>query len=433
MICRLLKSSCQWVLFLINYKPYTLPYTATGLSKKFTESENLSWWGQSFDLSKRWYVYYSFEHPTRKDEKGNPTLKRQTPIMLKVNQRYKTKKERLFHLQLIRDALHQMLKDGYSPYEQTGDNHSRNYSAESALDFSFELKKSILSESSIRDYKSRLNQFKTYLEQQGLLHRNIEHVNKKVVNDYLNSVQKASSARNRNNAKMVLGALLSVLVDNDIIPRNFVHSIKKLKSKPKRNKTYSHQVVDGLYEFLAQKDPHLLFFIKMVSYNFLRPIEVCRLQMKDINLSQKILHVRAKNKLVKTKIIPDLILSELEKLDFSNAEHYLATPTGVGPWDATETNRRDYFSKQFSKAKKMYNMHLKESGKTLQLGQDHTIYSFRHTFITKLYRQLRKEFSTTDTYDKVMLITGHSTLDALKAYLRDIDAELPDDYSGYLN
>ncbi|WP_299526788.1 site-specific integrase [Winogradskyella sp.] len=403
-----------------------------GLKKRFTEPK-IYHGGEDFDLSKRWYVYYSFEHPTKRDDKGNPTLKRQTPIMLRVNQRYKTKKERLFHLQLIRDALHQMLKDGYSPYEQERDERSISYSAESALDFAFELKKGLLSESSVRDYKSRLNRFKTHLEQQGLLHRDIRQVDKKVVNDYLNSIQKASSARNRNNAKMVLGALFSVLVDNEIIPRNFVHSIKKLKSRPKRNKAYSHKVVDGLYEFLEAEDPQLLFFIKMVSYNFLRPIEVCRLQIKDIDLSQKVLHVRAKNKLVKTKIVPDLILPELERLDFSNAEDYLVTPTGVGPWDATETNRRDYFSKQFNKAKKMYNMHLKELGESLQLGQDHTIYSFRHTFITKLYRQLRKEFSTTETYDKVMLITGHSTLDALKAYLRDIDAELPDDYSGYLN
>ena len=31
-----------------------------------------------------------------------------------------------------------------------------------------------------------------------------------------------------------------------------------------------------------------------------------------------------------------------------------------------------------------------------------------------------------------MLITGHTTLTALQQYLRDIDAELPDDYSHLL-
>lgn len=403
-----------------------------GLKKKFTEPK-IYHGGDDFDLSKRWYVYYSFAHPTKKDSKGNPILKRQTPVMLKVNQRYKSKKERLFHLQLIRDALHQMLKDGYSPYVEKVDGKIMAYTAESALDFAFDLKKNLLSETSIRDYRSRLGRFKKYLKDQGLLERNILDIDKKVVNGHLNQIQKTSSARNRNNTKVVLGALFSVLEDNEIIPRNFIHNIKKLKTNPKRNKTYALNTVDGLYEFLKVNDPQLLFFIKMVSYNFLRPIEVCRLKVGDINIKEKELQVKAKNKLVKTKIIPDLILDEMKKLDFSNANHFLVTPGGVGPWDTTENNKRNYFSKRFKKAKIQYNLFLKEEGNSFQLGKDHTVYSFRHTFITKLYRELRKNYSTTETYDRLMLITGHSTLDALKAYLRDIDAELPKDYSGYLN
>lgn len=403
-----------------------------GLKKKFTEPK-IYHGGEDFDLSKRWYVYYSFEHPTKKDAKGNPILKRQTPITLKVNQRYKAKKERLFHLQLIRDALHQMLKDGYSPYIEKVDGKIMAYTAESALDFAFDLKKSLLSETSIRDYRSRLGRFKGYLKEHGLLQRNILDIDKKVVNGHLNEIQKTSSARNRNNTKVVLGALFSVLEDNEIIPRNFIHNIKKLKTNPKRNKTYALNIVDGLYDFLKDNDPQLLFFIKMVSYNFLRPIEVCRLKVGDINIGQKELQVRAKNKLVKTKIIPDQILDELKKLDLSNADHFLVSPEGVGPWDTTETNRRNYFSKRFKKAKIQYNLFLKQEGNSFQLGKDHTVYSFRHTFITKLYRELRKSYATTETYDRLMLITGHSTLEALTAYLRDIDAELPEDYSGYLN
>ncbi len=65
----------------------------------------------------------------------------------------------------------------------------------------------------------------------------------------------------------------------------------------------------------------------------------------------------------------------------------------------------------------------------LGIGKDYTVYSFRHTFITKLYRELRKDNSKTETEDKLMLITGHSTRKALIQYLRDLDAELPEDYS----
>ena len=402
-----------------------------GISKKYTEPK-LYHGGKSFDLSKRWYIYYSYQHPELKDRHGNPRMVRQPNITMKFNRRYKDKKERLMHFELVREALHDALKNGYSPYNSNFKAENK-YSVEAALDFAYGLKKTSLSNSSDRDYRSRLGQFKRYLKKKGSLHRNILELDKKLVNAYLNGILKASSARNRNNTRVVLSALFAELEANDIIPRNFVASIKVLKSNPKRNKTYSLEVVDGMFRFMEEHDPILLLFIKFISYNFLRPIEVCRLRLGDINIKQKLLHVRAKNKLVKTKIIPNIVINEIQELDFSSSHHFLFTPKGTGPWESSEESRRDYFTKRFKDLKAKYNKFLKAHGKSFQLGTDYTLYSFRHTFITKLYRQLRKEYSQTETRDKLMLITGHSTLKALIAYLRDIDAELPEDYSGYLS
>jgi integrase len=60
------------------------------------------------------------------------------------------------------------------------------------------------------------------------------------------------------------------------------------------------------------------------------------------------------------------------------------------------------------------------------------LYSFRHTFITRLYRNIREKKSQQIAKSELMLITGHSTITALDKYLRDIDAELPEDYSDML-
>jgi len=38
-----------------------------------------------------------------------------------------------------------------------------------------------------------------------------------------------------------------------------------------------------------------------------------------------------------------------------------------------------------------------------------------------------------ESKSKLMLITGHNTMDALEKYLRDIDAVLPEDYSKFLD
>ncbi|UZT98695.1 hypothetical protein ODZ84_03720 [Chryseobacterium fluminis] len=70
-----------------------------------------------------------------------------------------------------------------------------------------------------------------------------------------------------------------------------------------------------------------------------------------------------------------------------------------------EVNRRNNFSAKF-----------KEIKDKLHLGEEYTIYSFRPTFITKLFRELRKERTELETYDLLMKVTGHTTLKALKAY-----------------
>ena len=87
-------------------------------------------------------------------------------------------------------------------------------------------------------------------------------------------------------------------------------------------------------------------------------------------------------------------------------------------WDAEEVNKRNEFSKRF----KVIKDHFK-------LGTEHGLYSFKHTFITKLYKAYRETMSQHEAKSKIMPISGHSTMKALEKYLRDIDAELPEDYS----
>ncbi len=102
--------------------------------------------------------------------------------------------------------------------------------------------------------------------------------------------------------------------------------------------------------------------------------------------------------------------------------HYLFTPTSIGgEWDAEENNRRDYFSKKFKIVKDHF-----------ELDKNYGLYSFRHTAITNLYREIRKTKTPHEAKSILMGITGHQTMIALEKYLRDIDAELPEDYSDML-
>ena len=374
-------------------------------------------------LKKQWFVYFSYRNPK------TDLLEKQSFIKGGVNH-YKSKEERLEILETYKRNLSRILKDGYNPYESEG-NKTEIMSVIDAFAFGLNLKKSAMNDNSFIRFKSRIKRFEVYLESNGFTQRFITSVDKKVVLNYLNQVLDSSSPRNRNNTRTDICTMFQLFEDNDIIPLNFVSKIKLLKAPPKRNKSYSEEKLEFIYEYLKVNDPNLLLFIKFVSYNFLRPIEVCRLRVEDINLKAQTLSVKAKNKLVKEKIIPNILIKELSFLSNYNPTDFIFSPKGApSDWEATDDNRRDYFTKRFKALKDFFNKKVKEGDKNyFVLDDEYGIYSFRHTFITKIYRELRKTLSPFETKSKLMLITGHDTMVALEKYLRDIDAELPEDYS----
>ena len=278
------------------------------------------------DLSKRWYVYYSFRNPE------TDKLERQTHIYAGVN-KFKTLRERKNAIKILAQAVENILESGYNPYEDeeiVSTSEEKKYTIEDAITFSLELKKNTLKENSFRDYRVRIKSFEKWLYANGFENRTINSVDKKTIVTFLNSVLSTTSAKNRNNTRAILSMFFQSLEDNDIIPDNFVKKINVLKSNPERNKTYSSKQEVDIFNYLKSNDELMLLFIQFISYNHLRPVEVVRLQIKDVNVKDRRLYVRAKNKAVKVKIIPEILLSTLPNLDKFNPESYLFTPNGIG-------------------------------------------------------------------------------------------------------
>ncbi|AOW20761.1 tyrosine-type recombinase/integrase [Urechidicola croceus] len=399
------------------------------------------------DINKRWYVYFSYRNP----ETGK--LQRIKNIYGIVNN-YHTKEERMSVLSVYRRKLLKLLKAGYNPFLDNTEVHDQSkkkvekkvevkekskvlavkevipdkkekpsMSIREAFEFGLNLKVKVISESTMRGYENRVKLFLAWIDKNHKELKSINDLNKRVVAEYLNSVLDKSSARNRNNYRIDLSSVLQAVVDNDIIEQNFIKEIPVLRSVPERNKTYNKEVQEEIFEYLETEDPILLLFIKFIGYNFLRPIEVCRLKIKDINLNNNTIQFKAKNSPLKTKIIPEILLSELPDLSKLDKNHFLFTPKSIGgKWDSSTENRRDHFTKRFKTVVKDH----------FNLGTDYGLYSFRHTYITKLYRKLVEDSSPFEAKSKLMLITGHTSMTALEKYLRDIDAELPQDYSHLL-
>ncbi|RBW55210.1 site-specific integrase [Tenacibaculum sp. E3R01] len=407
-------------------------------------------------LSRPWYIYYSFRDS--KTEK----LVRQPNIKAGVN-KLKTKRDRYEFLRTMQQSLLKLLEYGFNPYKDNSALEKAMFSEGSiainkerdgykqeevkeiasiakekepivisvnemstsiseAIKLTLELKVNMMNKNSFVQYKSRVGLFEKWLIEKEYYKNPITFITKKIVIDYLNEVLKRTSARNRNNSRTDIASMFQLLEDNEVVQDNFVKKISVLKSVPKRNKTYTPKLEKGIYKYLEQADSHLLLFIKFISYNFLRPIEVCRLRIEDVDIDDRKLYVKAKNKPVKVKIIPEILLNDLPDLSNKNPRSFLFGRFGIGEnWEAEETNKRNEFSKRFKKIKDHF-----------ELGTEFGMYSFRHTFITKLYRKFREGMSKYEAKSNLMPITGHGTMVALEKYLRDIDAELPEDYSNML-
>jgi len=402
-------------------------------------------------LSKSWYVYYSFRNPK------TGRLKRQTNIKAGVNL-YKDKKSRLYILNQLKESLEYILSEGFNPYKdnsslaefieqllstdkseikkkqiqleaqvvvekKTLEDTPILYSIQESFEQALNTKSKVLNGISYQNFKNRIHRFKKWLNTEGYdTKKDISTINKKIVIQYLNTVLQATSPKNRNNTRTDISSLFQTLEDNEIIENNFVKKINVLKSVPERNKTYTTTEQKDIFKYLEKQDEVLFLFVQFISYNFLRPVEVCRLKVGDIDLIDKKIYVRAKNKPVKIKIIPDILIKQLPDLSQLNKNDFLFTPNEIGgQWETKENNKRNYFSKQFKKVKDHF-----------ELGKDYGLYSFRHTFITKLYKEMAKTATPFEVKSKLKLITGHATMDALELYLRDIDAVLPEDYSKLL-
>ena len=418
------------------------------------------------DLNKRWYIYFTYLNP------DTGKLERMKNIYGKTN-RYKTKEARYSLLSIYKKRLLKLLKDGYNPFVDntehhksmstsgksittfkdrltannnrfdesskksvvTNNNNNNNNSAvgnssntdiislKEAIELSIALKTNIVSKRTIVDYQSRCNILIKYLNNNSIVVDNIRTLKKKTIIDFLNTIQVKTSARNRNNYRTCLSSVFQTMEDNELIEKNFIKNINQLKSSPQRNKTYSVQQQEEIFQHLETEDPILLLYIKFISYNLLRPIEVCRLKIKNIDFLNRTLQFQAKNKLLKTKIIPEILFKDIPDLSMKEGDLYLFTPNEIGGvWSTELTNRRDYFSKRFKTVVKDH----------FGLDKNYGLYSFRHTFITKMYRAMVKESSPFAAKSNLMQITGHTTMTALEKYLRDIDAELPEDYSKLL-
>ncbi|QHI39273.1 Tyrosine recombinase XerC [Kordia antarctica] len=396
------------------------------------------------DLSKRWYVYYSYREP--KTDK----LKRQPPIYKGAN-RFDTKAERLEILMAYKLALKKLLSQGYSPYENYKVTEAKiekiekeavkdksllpktnEYTVREALIFALEQKLPYLSRRGKINIKGNLKRFLTWLEDQKLDTITIKELKRREVSTFLNTIKKYDKHRNlteqpvnaktRNGYRTSLSSLFSQLVSDDIVEYNIITAIKKLKENPKKHKSYTDSQIRVMREYMDSNDPYLRKFTQFIAYAFLRNVEVCRLKVGDIDLDNRRLYVQTKTEAQEVVPIIESLAKVIEQMElhkYKSTDFIFSDSETCGQWNVSEKTKTNHFYDRFAIMKK-----------ELQLDTDQTLYSFKHTAASNLYNSLASEGKADEqVLTELMSFTRHKTKSQLRKYLRGIGASLAKDYS----
>lgn len=419
---------------------YVIEYSLKG-KKDYSEPKIYDAGG---DLNKRWYVYYSYRDP-----KTNK-LKRQPPIYKGAN-RFKTKAERYEILMAYKLALKKLLSKGYSPYENFKVTDAKiekeqkvavketnpafkaiNYTTIEALEFAVEQKESYWSDRAKITINGHYKRFVKWLKENDLDTIDIKELKRREIATFLNSLKKYNkqreltdepvSAKTRNSYRTSLSLLFNQLVSDDILEYNPVKAIQKLKERPKTHKAYTDQQVKQMREYMDKNDPYLRKFTQFIAYAFLRNVEVCRLKVKDIDLKNRRLYVQTKTEAQEVVPIIGNLASVIEQMELHKYEpndFVFTNKEQCGEWSTTEKAKTYYFYRRYADMKE-----------ALKLDEEQTLYSFKHTAASNLYKSLASEGKADEqVLTELMSFTRHKTKSQLRKYLRGIGASLAKDYS----
>lgn len=341
------------------------------------------------------------------------TLKRRR---IKEFNKIKDLKQRKIYAERLVAEINQMLENGACFDEDKAKKEKQFqsittsksfYTIAEALDFALNAKKPDLSERSISCYTCDVKKYKDYLTHVGSSYDNVLSVDELQAVGFADYLSQVEGLQNKS-VNLRIGALKSlfeVLVERKIIPKNPFRCIKKRKVVTSaRNVAYTDEEIKKIKEYLQVNNLDLWHFCNFVFYAFLRPEEIRRLKVKNVDIKKKQIYIGAHDSKVKREgfvEIPEGLVDVIEKMkvDWKDKERYLFPSPENGPYKISCRNHHA----------RMYRAAMNE----LKLDENHTIYSWKHTGNVKAYLAGIGLYS-------IMTQNRHSSLETTRNYLKSL-------------
>ncbi len=381
---------------------------------------------------KHWYVWFRWTYSDGSRQKFKYSKK--------INF-LKTVQERKAAGEALKKGLAVALDRGWVPgnkkQEETSDpkkiDRGNIKTLASAMEFAMEIKRrSGKKETTLHGYEFHMNKFLEWAKNNGFYGMDVRNFTLDhfyQFHDYLRfeyvkeDTKEPLSGSSVNNFKRSISALFSTMKNERLIDSNFIKDIPAVDSEPVNNKPFTVDQILEIKEYLAKHDPYLIHFISFMLYPLLRPREICRLRVRDINTTNWFFSVETKTSSISYRRIIDKIKPTLAALNIEGKPgsfHIFTNENEPKDWSSAKLKSRyDHFGERFRVVKK-----------ALGYGREYGLYSCRHTAILDLYYSLQKrKMNEQEILFKLMPITQHKSIAGLKNYLRNLKMIMPADHS----
>jgi site-specific recombinase XerD len=267
------------------------------------------------DLNKSWYIYFRFNNELFRFKFG-------------IN-KIKNYNERLRECETICKAIHQKLKDGWDPTIPDLYKYDSDLKIIKAIQMAFDSKKENISDNTITAYNTTVKYFCKSVKKLKLDNLNITDMNKIHIKAILKHAKETNnwSGKSYNKNLGYLKAILSELVEMDILPINPALGIKSLKvPRTADTITASDSESEKIKEKLLCDFPNFYVFVVTIFHTGIRPEELLSITVQMLDLEKKQIKIPAE--ITKTNIdrivpINQYLEKEFLKMDLSNKENFV--------------------------------------------------------------------------------------------------------------
>ncbi len=341
-----------------------------------------------------WYVYYKYRDPASGKMKA-------FKLRQGINYEKSDRKRAALAGEII-VQLNNLLRSGWSPFPFS-ERPETFLPVSDQLSSLLELKKEYLRTRSWQSYKYAIDSFSDYLKKRHFDFMTMKELGEVHVQGYFDDLSgRGLKGKTINGIRASLNVLFNMAMERDIIAKNPLRKIKAMKIEQGRNLSISERDLPVILDFLRQTDPQMYLFVRMIYFCFIRPIELLRLRVGNLDFASGIITIygnQSKNKKQESVVIPAAFRAEMDYFRSFPPDHFLFGHNKVPSLVPYKRNRMTL----------MHSKYLRQ----LKMDGAYTLYSWKYTGSIAAYK------AGIDLYS-IMRQLRHHSLDQTQIYLRSL-------------